>query len=296
MKISLRKRIIAFMLSVILLFSGSISGFASELLESDPMAEAAAAVVSEEATEPATEAATEATETSAAIISEEITEATEEATEEVTEEVTEAATEAVTEEATEAAAKEETVEATEEEIVEETETETVEETEEETEESEEETEEVVQVLEYEDNDVKIHVEAVGADAIPEGASLKVAPITSDDAEYNEVEQQLNEKAEVEEYEIAGFLAYDITFVDKDGNKVEPNGDVKVTIDYKKATLPEEANTDDYDELDVTVMHFEENANGEVKEVVDMVAATNIEATVNTTENAEVKKAEFRPQL
>ena len=95
MKISLRKRIIAFMLSVILLFSGSISGFASELLESDPMAEAAAAVVSEEATEPATEAATEATESSAAIISEEITEATEAATEEVTE----AATEEVTEEA-----------------------------------------------------------------------------------------------------------------------------------------------------------------------------------------------------
>lgn len=284
MKISLRKRIIAFMLSVILLFSGSISSFASELLESDPMAEAAAAVVSEEATEPATEAATEATETSAAIISEEITEATEA----VTEEVTEPATEAVTEEATEAAAKEETVEETEEEIVEETETETVEETEE----SEEETEEVVQVLEYEDNDVKIHVEAVGADAIPEGASLKVAPITAGDAEYNKVEQQLNEKTEGEEYEIAGFLAYDITFVDKDGNKVEPNGDVKVTINYKKATLPEEVNTDDYDELDVTVMHFEENANGEVKEVVDMVAATNIEATVNTTENAEVKKAEF----
>lgn len=288
MKISLRKRIIAFMLSVILLFSGSISSFASELLESDPMAEAAAAVVSEEATEPATEAATEATESSAAIISEEITEATEA----VTEEVTEAATEAVTEEATEAAAKEETVEETEEEIVEETETETVEETEESEEETEEETEEIVQVLEYEDNDVKIHVEAVGADAIPEGASLKVSPITSGDAQYNEVEKQLNEKAEGEEYEIAGFLAYDITFVDKDGNKVEPNGNVRVTIDYKKATLPEEVNTDDYDELDVTVMHFEENANGEVKEVVDMVAATNIDAQVTTTDDAEVKKAEF----
>lgn len=285
MKISLRKRIIAFMLSVILLFSGSISGFASELLESDPMAEAAAAVVSEEATEPATEAATEATESSAAIISEEITEATEAATEEVTE----AATEAVTEEATEAAAKEETVEETEKEIVEETETESVEETETET---VEETEEVVQVLEYEDNDVKIHVEAVGADAIPEGASLKVAPITSGDAQYNEVEKQLNEKAEGEEYEIAGFLAYDITFVDKDGNKVEPNGNVRVTIDYKKATLPADVKTEKKETLDVTVMHFEENAKGEVKEVVDMVAATNIEATVKTTENAEVKKAEF----
>lgn len=288
MKISLRKRIIAFMLSVILLFSGSISGFASELLESDPMAEAAAAVVSEEATEPATEAATEATETSAAIISEEITEATEA----VTEEVTEAATEAVTEEATEAAAKEETVEETEEEIVEETETETVEETEEETEESEEESEEETQVLEYEDDDVKIHVSEKAEGAIPKDASLKVTPITESDKEYNEVEKQLNEKAEGEEYEIAGFLAYDITFIDKNENKVEPNGEVAVSMEYKKAVTPVTVKKEETENTDVTVMHLEENSRGEIKEVVDMVADATQEAKVTTTADAEVEKAVF----
>ena len=151
---------------------------------------------------------------------------------------------------------------------------------------------VIQVLEYEDKDVKIHVEEATPEAIPDGTSLKVTPITAADKEYANVEQQLNEKAEGEEYEIAGFLAYDITFVDKDGNKVEPNGGVKVTMEYKEAILPEVVKEAETAALDVTVMHFEEDANGEVKDVVDMVAATNIEAEVKTTENAEVEKAEF----
>ena len=281
MRNSLGKRIIAFMLCMILVLNGSISGFASETVETEPAVEAPVEAVSEETTPMATEEATQAL--VAAVLEEETEEVTEAASEEIVEEATEAATEETSEEDTE----EVTEEASEEEITEEeTEVETESETESETE------EEIVQVLEYEDNDVMIHVEAVGADAIPEGASLKVSPITSGDAQYNEVEKQLNEKAEGEEYEIAGFLAYDITFVDKDGNKVEPNGNVRVTIDYKKATLPEEVNTDDYDELDVTVMHFEENANGEVKEVVDMVAEAHIDAQVTTTNNAEVKKAEF----
>ena len=151
---------------------------------------------------------------------------------------------------------------------------------------------VLQVLKYEDEDVKIHVEEVAAEAIPEGASLKVTPIKENDAEYAKVEAQLNEKAEGEEYDIAGFLAYDITFVDKDGNKVEPNGGVKVTMEYKEAILPEVVKEAETAALDVTVMHFEENVNGEVQEVVDMVAEVNIEAEVKTTENAEVEKAEF----
>ena len=65
-----------------------------------------------------------------------------------------------------------------------------------------------------------------------------------------------------------------------------------SIDYKKAMLPATVKTEKAETLDVTVMHFEENTNGEVKKVVDMVATTNIEAIVKTTENAEVKKAEF----
>lgn len=176
-------------------------------------------------------------------------------------------------------------------------------------ENEEPEKEFVRTMEYEDGDVKVHVAAVTPNAIPENATLKVVPIvertpsvgmTAEEIaeinninnQYKAVEQKLAEKAENEEYDITGFLAYDITFVDKDGNKVEPSGEVKVSMDYKRAVIPAEAAKVDAEVTDVTVMHFEEDANGQVKDVVDMVADESKEATVHTTENAEVEKTEF----
>lgn len=176
-------------------------------------------------------------------------------------------------------------------------------------ESKEPEKEFVQTMEYEDNDVKVYVSEVTPNAIPENATLKVVPIVERtpaagmsaeeiaevnniNNQYKAVEQKLAEKAENEEYDITGFLAYDITFVDKDGNKVEPNGEVKVSMDYKRAVIPEEAAKADVEATDVTVMHFEEDANGQVKDIVDMVADESKEATVHTTENAEVEKTEF----
>ena len=77
-------------------------------------------------------------------------------------------------------------------------------------------------------------------AIPEGAALKVVPILKDDAEtqaqYTEVEKKIQQKAAETETEIKGFLAYDITFVDEDGNEIEPNSEVKVSMEYKEAAL------------------------------------------------------------
>lgn len=152
----------------------------------------------------------------------------------------------------------------------------------------------VKTLTYENDDVTITVDADAEDIIPAGSSLQVVPIVQNDgqtaAQYNEVKSQLEEKVKDEEYDIAGFLAYDISFIDKNGNKVEPNGEVKVTMDYKQEAIPEEVNTDD--SLDVTVMHLEENNNGSVKEVVDMVADESKVAVVETTGSAEVTKAEF----
>lgn len=155
--------------------------------------------------------------------------------------------------------------------------------------------EPVQTLTYEDDDVVVNVNAYTEDAIPAGASLKVVPIRSDEKEteeqYKEVEDQLNKKAESEEYDIAGFLAYDIGFVDEGGKEVEPNGDVKVTMEYKNEVLPEEVDQKDAD-VDVTVMHLEEDNQGQVKEVVDMVAEESIDAVVETTDDTKVRKAEF----
>lgn len=162
------------------------------------------------------------------------------------------------------------------------------------------------VLEYEDDDVKVHVSADKEGVIPEGASLQVVPIKKDETEtqdqYKEVEQKIQEKASEEEYDIAGFLAYDITFIDKDGNKVEPNGEVKVSMEYKKAVLPEEVDEETVKEADVTVLHLEEDENGNVKDVVDLSNVTednksndkaeNKIETIQTTETQKIEKAEF----
>lgn len=176
----------------------------------------------------------------------------------------------------------------------------------------EETQPILQ-LTYEDDNVKVTVDAVDAGNIPDGASLSVTPIIKKEItdsmsdkekeevkamndQYDHTEKKLQEKAKDEPYDIAGFLAYDITFLDADGNKLEPNGDVKISMKYKQAEIPEEAKKvlteNDDSTLDVTVMHLEEDEQGEVKEVVDMVADENKTAEVETTSAMKVKKAEF----
>lgn len=158
----------------------------------------------------------------------------------------------------------------------------------------------IPVLNYEDDKVTVSVTAEEAGIIPEGAELKVLPITSEDAEtktqYEEVEKKIQEKVAEEEKEVAGFLAYDITFVDKDGNEMEPNGKVKVSMNYKKAELPPEVVEKKATDAEVTVLHLEEDENGEVKQVVDMGAEqkANVD-TLTTTEGARVQNVEVETE-
>ncbi|MBD9157472.1 MAG: hypothetical protein EGQ17_04185, partial [Lachnospiraceae bacterium] len=159
-------------------------------------------------------------------------------------------------------------------------------------------------LTYEDSQVSIRVTADEEGNIPQGASLSVTPIEKQEihddmdadakaeaeelnAQYDATAEKLQEKAEGEEYDILGFLAYDITFTDENGDKLEPNGSVSVSMDYKEAAIPEEVKTAreaGAEVADVTLMHLEENSDGEVKDVIDMVADENQEASVQTTAN------------
>lgn len=157
--------------------------------------------------------------------------------------------------------------------------------------------EPVQVLTYEDDQVTVTVSAAENGVIPANAELKVVPITEDketEDQYKDVEKKLQEKAEEEEYEIAGFLAYDITFVDPDGNETEPNGEVKVSIDYKEAAIPESVSEEDAQNAEVTVLHLEEDEKGEVKEVVDMAQTEKVDVLATTEEN-KVEKAEVKTE-
>ena len=150
-------------------------------------------------------------------------------------------------------------------------------------------------LQYEDANVSVTVSANKEGIIPADSKLKVIPVLPDDKktkdQYKEVEDKLKDKAKNENYSIAGFLAYDISFVDEDGKEVEPDGNVKVTMEYKKDVIPKEVEVTEKG-LGVTVMHLEENEKGQVKKVVDMVADDGSKASVETTDNGKVKKAEF----
>ena len=148
------------------------------------------------------------------------------------------------------------------------------------------------------------------DVLPEDAQFVVTSIESDNAQYEDIAARLEEKAENEEYSIAGFLAYDIYFLNNAGEKINPeDGKVKISMEYQNATAPEEVKESDAvqmdaeeeetsqenteaKELSVSVMHFVEE-NGEVTSVVDMTKENS--AAVETNEAGEVQKAEFETE-
>ena len=157
--------------------------------------------------------------------------------------------------------------------------------------------EMAQEVTYEDDTVKVTVSADEKGIIPNKTTLQVVPISnSGDTkdQYKEVEKKLQEKAESEEYEIAGFLAYDISFVDKDGKEVEPDGEVRVSLEYKNAALPEGLTEEEAKEADVTMLHLEEDEKGEVQDVVDMAEKEQVEA-IATTESQQVEKVAVKTE-
>lgn len=132
--------------------------------------------------------------------------------------------------------------------------------------------------------------------IPEGAQFVVTPIEKGSDQYADIEKQLHEGAENESYTVAGFLAYDISFLNDDGTKIEPqNGSVRVSIAYKEAEIPEDvAETDTAQEnMNVSLVHFVEDANGNITEVVNM--SNDGQAEVSTTDNGEIESANFETE-
>lgn len=162
------------------------------------------------------------------------------------------------------------------------------------------TEETPKELKYEDEQVSVVVTAVEEGAIPTGATLKVLPITLENnetkAQYEDVEKRIQEKVAEEKKEVAGFLAYDITFVDGEGNEIEPNSKVKVSMNYKNAVLPNDVKEKGSENAEVSVLHLEEDENGNVKDVVDMSEAetTKVDA-LTTTEGPMVQNVEMETE-
>ncbi len=310
MKRKMKKKLIAFMLCMVLVICNSVSILADTPAAATTTAENQVSETKTAKNEKSSEENKSTNDNDTSKQSEETDETKDEAPEATTTEKKEETTEATTEEKEDATtatteAEEPTTEATTEdkattEAADETsesdkkkETTTTEE--EKTTAAEENTEAPTE-LTYENDDVKITVSANTENAIPDGANLQVKPILEKDEEtaeqYKEVVKELEAKSEKEEYAIAGFLAYDITFIDADGNEIEPSGEVKVSMDYKKKIAPVELKDEEtLANTNVTVMHLEEDEKGQVKEVVDMSENDQLKK-MDATEKKEVQTAEF----
>lgn len=154
----------------------------------------------------------------------------------------------------------------------------------------------LKTLTYKNKEVTINVSEVKEGAIPKNAELKVVPIKKDDKDtkeqYAEVEKQVQKKAEKNLQRVKGFLAYDISFVDKEGKEIEPNSEVKVSIEYDEAAKPEIRSLLKKDESEVSILHLEEDEEGNIKNVVDMEESNQIDTLKKTSDN-EIKKVELR---
>lgn len=150
-------------------------------------------------------------------------------------------------------------------------------------------------LVWEDDSLVVRVQNAKEGAIPEGTQLQVIPLTADNEEtaqrYALAEQKVQERAEEKDYNIVGMLSYDVSLVDAEGNHVEPNGEVKVSFEYKNAVRPQEVSGEQAGNLQVEVLHLEENAKGKIREVVEMSESDQL-TEINTTDSQELESAEF----
>lgn len=116
-------------------------------------------------------------------------------------------------------------------------------------------------------------------ALPDGATLHVDPVTSDE-DVQAVTDELDEAA----VSYDGFAAFDVYFTDADGNEVEPTEAVSVRFELPEGAVPEGAE-------DLAVHHLAEAEDGtvsDVEAVADDGDAT--EGTVAVKDDATVDAA------
>lgn len=122
--------------------------------------------------------------------------------------------------------------------------------------------------------------------LPEGVQLAVKELREDDAQTAEKFQEAVDALEQEGTAYDGMMAVDITFVDEDGQEIEPDGEVQVSIEMKKGALPEGVDLET-----VEIHHLKEtDANTiEVEKVAD--GSDQTDGTVQTPEDAKAAMEE-----
>ncbi|WP_458459132.1 DUF7604 domain-containing protein [Pseudobutyrivibrio sp.] len=144
------------------------------------------------------------------------------------------------------------------------------------------------ILTYEDDEVIVKVSG----AVPDKADLKVTPIKADVEEtaeaFNQVKDKVVESTEIDYYESLAFVAYDISFVSIETNEViEPNGDVTVSMEYKKQVNPiGDVKKDKIESVDISLLHIDEET-----QAVETLTGTD-KAKLEIDSNSVLTRAEF----
>ena len=138
---------------------------------------------------------------------------------------------------------------------------------------------------------------------PEGTTVSATDKSDDDAVVNALEATIS-AANGENLQATGFVAYDFSFVDASGNKVEPKGDVSVTYSNISTTIPssevyrvyhvtDDGNVEAVEDSKVTVSDDQVTFTANSFSSYAVVGYNTIQAAVNAegTENSDANTSE-----
>ena len=146
------------------------------------------------------------------------------------------------------------------------------------------------------NNDKVEVIAEApAGALPEGTELVVKEIknNTDDAEmteqYNRLSARITEQLQNQGKNLDGFLPYNISFTDMDGNPVKPSEKVTYSFRYTEAAAPE---LTDPSASTVTAAQLKENKETAQLDLTELKAEEN-KLFLETNESRQLQKAAFQ---
>ena len=142
--------------------------------------------------------------------------------------------------------------------------------------------------------IEIKAEAP-AGVLPNGTQMIVKAVenNTEDAEmtdqYNKLAAKITEQLQSQSKNLDGFLAYNVSFTDADGNPVEPAGKVNYSFTYKEASSPE---LTDPAASTVTAAMIRTNKETSELELTELKAEED-KLTVETNESRQLTKAAFQ---
>lgn len=160
--------------------------------------------------------------------------------------------------------------------------------------AEEEAQPVSCIVNLKNDTIEIKAEAP-AGVLPNGTQMSVKAVenNTEDAEltdqYNKLAAKITEQLQSQGKNLDGFLAYNVSFTDADGNPVEPSDKVTYSFTYKEASSPE---LTDPAASTVTAAMIRTNKETSELELTELKAEED-QLTVETNESRQLTKAAFQ---